>query len=188
MKHSTSITELIILTAMMAAWVPFLAILLHVMGNSNYVWMQDKTVMENSVSVEWIEREYEVTEGGSTVTKTFLVPNVSESSEYSKADVLMSLVIFDSFAPDSNIITMINANEKDEVLNGTKKTKFVDMTDIDNYRNKYDYLPIWFQTSGLNIGGRPDVNYYLNWINYEENGEEIGMWSFREDYDIRYEE
>lgn len=189
MKHSSALIELIILCAMMASWVPMFAILLFELNSSDYTWMRDKTIMENTVSIEWTERDYEVMENGTPTIKKLLVPNVAESSEYSKADVLMSLVIFDEYAPDSNIITMINANEKDAILDGTQETYYIDLTLEDNFRNKYDYLPMWFQNTGLDIGARPDVPYYLNWIQYkDESGKEIGMWSFREDYDLRYEE
>ena len=63
------------------------------------------------------------------------------------------------------------------------------MTDAENYQNKYDYLNFWYQPTGLDISGRADVPYYLNWINYtDKDGNKVGMWAFRENYDLRYEE
>lgn len=164
MKHVSAVTEIVIITAMMITFIPLFLILQYQMRMSQYTFLEDKTQV-TATAITYTEANLNVIRPDGTIaTFTTEVPNLMEPMSYTIADVVMSMVIFDEYAPDSNIICL------EERYN-----KILDMTLFDNFINRDDYIGTWYNSSvdvvdctskylsGSTTAHKADTKVYMNY-------------------------
>ncbi len=181
MKHVSAVTELVIMTAMMVTFIPLFMVLIHEMNMSKYTFLEDKTKIE-ATAVNYVDVEATiVTESGATQVITYPVPDVMVPMSYTVGDAVMSMVIFDEYAPYNNVICM----EGDTV-------NVLDMTDYKNFINRDDYINSWYNRiidisncksdyipDAVKEPHNPNTKMYLNYLpKTYVNGERRPVWSF----------
>lgn len=166
--------ELVIIIVFMMASVPLLRNVIYQINNSEFTYMQDKSALGSSS----VDMEEVLMPDGSLHE----VPTISKNLEITTNDLFMTYVVFDEYAPDTNIV---RAEYK-----GNNSTE-VDFTEYNNFMNKYDYFVTWqndIRKIFRNADGSYDDYPEYWYLKYEFNTDDLTdpnrrrVWKFQTEW------
>lgn len=150
MKASGGFIELVLTLSMMTASVPLLLLLISILNNSNINFINDKSTTGLESAIEY--KTVTDSDTGALIS----VPTIDGQIPLEYADVLLSYLIYDEYAPENNKVAVYNSDP-------------IDMTTLDNTVRKFDYFSSrYYNTSNplnLNLSAYKTRvgNWYMHW-------------------------